>query len=229
MGHLNQRFAMKLRLSILALFLATALASCTSPGSVHKLNSAVTPSEALALLKSGNERHVSGRNAGRGNASQRRAILAKGQKPFAVILGCADSRTAPEIVFDQQLGSLFVCRVAGNVTDPVVLGSIEYAVEHLGSPLIVVLGHTKCGAVKAALGGGGAEGNIGALLEHVHPGSGLPSDPDAKTDAGVANNARQQMRNLTSQSPVIRKLVNEGKVAIAGGVFSLDTGAVTWF
>jgi carbonic anhydrase len=79
------------------------------------------------------------------------------------------------------------------------------------------------------MGGGHAEGNIGALLHHVHPGSGLPSDPAAKSDAGVANNARHQMRNLTSQSPVIRKLVNEGKVAVAAGVFSLETGEVTWF
>ena len=128
-----------------------------------------------------------------------------------------------------QLGDLFVCRVAGNVTDPVVLGSIEYAVEHLGSPLIVVLGHTKCGAVAAALAGGHAEGNLGALLEHVHPGSNLPADAAAKSDAGVANNARRQVKNLTSQSAVIRELVKKGRVAVTGGVYSLDTGEVTWF
>jgi carbonic anhydrase len=209
--------------------LAAALASCTSPGTVHKLNSAVTPQQSLALLKEGNQRHVRGHRAHTDNVSARRATLAKGQKPFAVILGCADSRTAPEIIFDQQLGSLFVCRVAGNVTDPVVLGSIEYAVEHLGSPLIVVLGHTKCGAVAAAMSGGEAGGNIGALISHVHPGSNVPSDPAAKVDAGVANNAKWQMRNLTSQSPVIHKLVKEGTVAVAAGVFSLDTGEVTWF
>jgi carbonic anhydrase len=212
-----------------SLLLALALASCASPGSVHKLNSDVTPAQAISLLKAGNERHVSGHHARQDNPASRRATLAKGQKPFAVILACADSRTGPEIVFDQQLGSLFVCRVAGNVTDPVVLGSIEYAVEHLGTPLVVVLGHSKCGAVGAALEGGHAEGNIGALLHHVHPGSGLPSDPAARSEAGVANNTRRQMKNLTSQSAVIRKLVNEGKVAVAGGVFSLDTGEVTWF
>jgi carbonic anhydrase len=211
------------------LFLAAALASCTSPAGVHKLNSEVTPSEALELLKAGNRRHVQEHLARRDDPSTRRATLAKGQKPFAVILGCADSRTAPEIIFDQQLGDIFDCRVAGNVTDPVVLGSIEYAVEHLHAPLIVVLGHTKCGAVAAALAGGEAEGNIGELIHHVHPGSHLPSDPAAKSDAGVANNAKYQMQTLTSQSPVIRKAVREGKVAVAAGVFSLETGEVTWF
>jgi carbonic anhydrase len=215
--------------SLPCLLLALALASCTSPGSVHKLNTTVAPADALVLLKAGNERHVSGHHARQDNPTSRRATLAKGQKPFAVILACADSRTGPEIIFDQQLGSLFVCRVAGNVTDPVVLGSIEYAVEHLDSPLIVVLGHSKCGAVGAALEGGHAEGNIGALLHHVHTGSSLPTDPAAKSDAGVANNTRHQMKNLTSQSAVIRKLVKEGKVAIAGGVFSLETGEVKWF
>ncbi len=220
-------------LTILSLLLAATLASCTTPGSSggsqHTLNSTVSPEQALALLKAGNHRYVAEHNARRDDPSDRRATLAKGQKPFAVILGCADSRTAPELIFDQQLGSLFACRVAGNVTDPVVLGSIEYAVQHLDSPLIVVLGHTKCGAVQAAMGGGHAEGNIGALLHHVHPGTRLPTDPAAKVDAGVANNTRYQLRTLTAQSPVITKLVKEGKVRVAGGVFSLDTGVVTWF
>lgn len=220
---------MKHHLSLLSLALSVILASCTAPTGVYKLNSTVTPDQALTLLKEGNKRHAECHLARHDSLPKRRATLAKGQHPFAVILGCSDSRTAPELIFDQDLGSLFVCRVAGNVTDPVVLGSIEYAVEHLGSPLIVVLGHTKCGAVAAALGGGHPEGNIGALIHHVHPGSGLPSDPDAKSNAGVANNALYQMKTLTSQSPLISKLVKEGKVGVAAGVFSLETGKVTWF
>ena len=206
------------------------LASCAgvgSTGKTHTLNSDVSPDRALALLKDGNRRYVTERDARRDDASDRRATLAKGQKPFAVILGCADSRTAPEVIFDQQLGSLFVCRVAGNVTDPVVLGSIEYAVEHLHSPLIVVLGHGKCGAVKASLGGH-AEGNVGSLLTHVHPGHGLKGDADAQTAAGVVNNVAWQTKSLTKDSPVIRKLVREGKVKIASGVYSLDSGEVAW-
>lgn len=201
--------------------------ACLSPGGkTHTLNSDVTPDQALVLLKDGNRRYVNEKKACADDASDRRAILAKGQKPFAVILGCADSRTAPEVLFDQQLGSLFVCRVAGNVTDPVVLGSIEYAVEHLHSPLIVVLGHSKCGAVAASLGGH-AEGNVGSLLTHVHPGP-VKGDADAKTAAGVVNNVSWQTKSLTKDSAVIRKLVKEGKVRIASGVYSLESGQVTW-
>lgn len=211
------------------LCLAVSLVSCGSPGTGHKLNDPVTPAGALALLKSGNERHVKAKLAGHDDTLKRRAALAKGQKPFAVVLGCADSRTAPEIIFDQDLGEIFVCRVAGNVTDPVVLGSIEYAVEHLGSPLIVVLGHTKCGAVAAAVGGGHAEGNIGELIHHVHAGTDLPKDADGKVSAGVSNNTRYQVRSLTAKSPVIAKMVKEGKVQVVGGVYSLETGEVTWF
>ena len=211
---------------------AALLASCStlpSGGGRDLLSNAdIPPARALELLKEGNARYVKGRHESGQKPAQRRALLAKGQYPFAVILGCADSRTAPEILFDQNLGDLFVCRVAGNVTDPVVLGSIEYAAEHLKCPLIVVLGHTGCGAVKAAVGGGHAEGNIAALIEHVHAGSSLPADPGAKVDAGVVNNARYQKASLTQRSAVLRKLVAEGKVQVASGIYSLETGEVTW-
>lgn len=217
--------------NILLILSAALLASCStlSSGGRDPLSNAdIPPARALELLKEGNARYVQGRHAGGQDAAHRRSLLTKGQYPFAVILGCADSRTAPEILFDQSLGDLFVCRVAGNVTDPVVLGSIEYAVEHLKCPLVVVLGHTGCGAVKAAVGGGHAEGNIAALIGHVHAGSQLPADPTAKVDAGVANNARHQKVSLTSRSAVIRKLVDAGKVQVASGVYSLETGEVTW-
>lgn len=216
----------------LLLLCAALLASCSSisPGGNRNLlsNADIPPARALELLKEGNSRYVKGRHARGQEPSERRALLTRGQYPFAVVLGCADSRTAPEILFDQNLGDLFVCRVAGNVTDPVVLGSIEYAVEHLHCPLVVVLGHTSCGAVKAALGGGHAEGNIASLIEHLHPGSSLPPDADAKVNAGVANNARFQKASLTQRSAVLRKLVAEGKVQVASGIYSLETGEVTW-
>ena len=218
--------------SILVLAATLTLASCsstlTSQSEDAHAPTSVSPAEALARLKAGNDRYVSERHARHDDPSHLRAVLAKGQQPFAVVLGCSDSRTAPEIIFDQQLGSLFVCRVAGNVTDPVVLGSIEYAVEHLHSPLIVVLGHSKCGAVTAALAGGHAEGNIGSLLHEVHIGKNLPADRDAKLDTAIASNATHHERMLTSRSPVIRKLVSEGKVRVASGVYSLDSGKVTW-
>ena len=223
---------MKLHNTMLVLVTVCAFTSCTSLGpnaaNTHQLNSEVSPDEAFSMLKSGNQRFVSGHPARPDKQAERRETLAKGQKPFAIILGCADSRTAPEVIFDQQLGSLFVCRVAGIVTDPVVLGSIEYAVDHLHSPLIVVLGHSKCGAVSAALGGGHAEGNVGSLLHHVRPGTGLPADEGARLDAAVANNTSYQMKSLTAESPLIRKMVKAGKVRVVSGVYSLDTGKVTW-
>src|SRR5207253_8806048 len=111
---------------------------------------AVAPAEAIAKLKEGNGRYASGRLQRSGQRTERRAELTKDQHPFAVIVSCSDSRVPPEIVFDQGLGDLFVVRVAGNVIDDHSLGSIEYAVDHLGVRLIVVLGHQSCGAVKAA-------------------------------------------------------------------------------
>jgi carbonic anhydrase len=208
--------------------LACSISSCTTRGVGWYVPDHPTPQQSLALLKEGNERAVTGHLWGWKTTPELREKLATGQKPFAVVLGCADSRTAPEIIFDQPLGSLFVCRVAGNVTDPDVTGSIEYAVEHLHSPLIVVLGHSECGAVKAALSGEGAPGNLGVLLHRVHPGIGLPVDKDQRVSSAVANNTAYQANSLTATSPVIRKEVREGKVRIVSGVYSLETGKVDW-
>jgi len=124
----------------------------------------------LEQLKKGNERFVADRLAAKDLGADRRRELAKGQHPFAIVLTCADSRVAPEFIFNQGLGDLFVLRVAGNIADPFVLGSMEYAVEHLHVPLIVILGHTKCGAVDAALAENKPHGNLGKLIEQVYPG-----------------------------------------------------------
>src|SRR5260370_868323 len=129
-----------------------------------------TQEEALKRLKEGNSRFVADKLAERNLGKNRRAELAKGQAPFAIILGCADSRVAPELLFDQGLGDLFVVRVAGNVTDPEILGSIEYALTELKAPLIVVLGHEECGAVKAALSEEQLSGNLAKLIARVHVG-----------------------------------------------------------
>src|SRR5438105_3479472 len=120
-----------------------------------------TPAAALDRLKDGNGRFAADKPAARKTDAKRRAELAAGQHPFAVVLTCADSRVAPELVFDAGLGELFVLRVAGNIADPAVVGSIEYAVEHLHTPLIVVLGHESCGAVAAALDGAKLPGDPG--------------------------------------------------------------------
>src|SRR5205814_6637151 len=124
--------------------------------------------EALAELKAGNARFVRGESQLR-DLPQARQALAAGQHPAAIILCCSDSRVPPELVFDQTLGRLFVVRAAGNVVDPALLGSIEYAVEHLGARLLVVLGHSSCGAVDAALKGGSASPNLRALVERIAP------------------------------------------------------------
>lgn len=183
---------------------------------------------ALAKLKEGNGRFVGGKAITKAPDVKQRAELAKGQQPFAVILTCADSRVAPELVFDQGLGQLFVLRVAGNVTDPAILGSIEYAVEHLKSPLIVVMGHEKCGAVAAALGGEELHGNLGKLIKEVHVGKDLPKDKAAALTTGIKANVLFQTERLTKDSTVLKDFAATKRVRIVPAVYSLSTGEVTW-
>src|SRR5262245_20177847 len=129
----------------------------------------VPADEALSRLKAGNERFAHTKMSTRKPNAKRRAATAQVQHPFAIIVGCADSRVSPDIIFDQGIGDLFVVRTAGNLVDDYALGSIEYAVEHLGSRLIVVLGHQRCGAVQAALSGGSAPGHIESLVRAIQP------------------------------------------------------------
>jgi carbonic anhydrase len=187
-----------------------------------------SPEEALKRLKEGNSRFVADKLAERNLGKTRRAELAKGQAPFAIVLGCADSRVVPELLFDQGLGDLFVIRVAGNVTDPAIVGSIEYAVEHVRTPLIVVLGHEGCGAVKAALAKGELHGNLAELIKLVKVGEGLPSDTAAKTEAAIKNNAKYHADRLRKQSPLINDFAASGRVRIVAATYSLKIGAVEW-
>jgi len=183
---------------------------------------------ALKRLLEGNRRYVAAKFAHPNQSIQRRVEVAKKQSPFAVILTCADSRVAPEIVFDQGLGDLFVLRVAGNVTSPSIIGSIEYAVEHLGSPLVMVMGHERCGAVDAALKGVEAEGYIGYLVEAIQPAveqsRGQEGDP---LDNAVKANVKRVVRKLKSAEPVLSHLIRDGKVKIVGARYDLDSGRVT--
>src|SRR5262249_23586927 len=130
---------------------------------------AAVAADPVERLADGNRRYVGSKATHPDETAERRAQVAKGQKPFAVVLGCAGSRGRPEVVFAQGLGDLFVVRVAGNVADDAVVGSIEYAVEHLGAGLIVVLGHERCGACQAALEGGEAPGHLHAIVEPIEP------------------------------------------------------------
>jgi carbonic anhydrase len=186
----------------------------------------VTPDEALNRLKAGNERFVSSNESTSKPVAARRAETAGSQNPFAIVVGCADSRTAPEIVFDQGIGDLFVVRTAGNLVDDYALGSIEYAVEHLGVRLIVVLGHERCGAVTAALADSSAPGHINALVRDIQPAvvaaKGKEGDALAnavhENDAAVAAKIRKQAQlgELASQ------------VRVVEGYYDLDTGKVEW-
>src|SRR6476660_4136814 len=160
----------------------------------------VSPDAALAKLQEGNARFGASKVSDGKPTAAKRAETAQSQHPFAIILGCADSRTAPEIIFDQNIGDLFVIRTAGNLVDDHALGSIEYAVEHLGARLIVVLGHERCGAVTAALASASAPGHINSLVRDIQPAvaasKGKEGDPLAnaihENDAEVAAKIRKQ-------------------------------------
>jgi carbonic anhydrase len=188
---------------------------------------AVAPQEALERLKAGNKRFVEQKLADKDLAG-RRSATANGQQPYAIILACADSRVAPELVFDETIGDLFVVRVAGNVVDPDVLGSIEYAVEHLHARLIVVLGHEKCGAVDAAISGGTVHGNLEELIHKVDGGKGLPADKSAALAAAVKHNTSHQAAEMLNASEPIKKAVDDHQVQIEAAVYSLESGEVKW-
>ena len=195
---------------------------------------ALTPDEALQRLMAGNKRFVTAEVTHRAQEiKMAREKLVGGQKPYAIILSCSDSRVPPEIVFDETLGQLFVVRVAGNVSDPVVLGSIEYAVEHLGSSLIMVMGHEACGAVTAAFDAKGrAEGNIEAVVGPIAPavrkakeGMKDKGRPE-QLDAAIDNNINIQAEALTRDSSLVKEYVSRGKVRIVKAKYHLRHGEV---
>ncbi|MBI3397640.1 MAG: carbonic anhydrase [Deltaproteobacteria bacterium] len=205
------------------LFLYSGLASASE-------GAGISPDEALSKLVDGNKRFVEGKQVQKDIGNTRRTELTKGQQPFAVILSCSDSRVPPEHIFDQGLGDIFVVRVAGNVADPIELGSVEYAAEHLGSPLILVLGHQMCGAVKATVAGGKPEGNIGSIVKKIEPAvkkaRAQNKDKDKVLDAAILENTKNTVAALTQKSAIIKHLVEEKKVKIAAGVYNMSTGKV---
>ncbi|MFC7340514.1 carbonic anhydrase [Saccharopolyspora griseoalba] len=190
-----------------------------------------TPAEAYELLLEGNRRFVESTCEHPNQDAAHRAALVPGQKPFAVLLGCSDSRLAAEIIFDQGLGDLFVVRTAGHVAGPEVLGSIEYGVGPLGAPLVVVLGHDSCGAVTAArqatVDGANPQGYIGDLVEKVTP-SVLSARAEGveEVDDIVDVHVERTTDLLLSRSAVLAERVREGKCAIAGLSYRLGDGTV---
>jgi carbonic anhydrase len=192
-----------------------------------------TADEALARLVAGNARFVRGRARFPTVKKEVLAELAKGQHPYATIIGCSDSRVPPELVFDAGFGELFIVRIAGNVISPEVMGTLQYAAVHLHTPLFVVLGHEGCGAVQAAVaahdGGSREPSRIALLLDRIVPGladlpAGHPS-PRARVDAAVEANVRWSMRQLR-ETPEGRARMAEGVLKLVGAVYELKTGRV---
>jgi len=209
---------------------------------------AVSPEEALQRLMDGNQRYVDNQMTGSKLCDlSTRTSLAKSQQPYAIILTCSDSRVPPEILFDKGLGEIFVIRVAGNIPDPVVLGSIEYAAEHLGSPLVMVLGHERCGAVKAtvdAKGKSSGSKNIDAIVKGVAPAvkTAVKDCQACKDDRKCADtkkdefvecvvdaNARIVAAGLTRKSRILNHLLHEKKIKTVAAKSDLDDGKVTLF
>jgi carbonic anhydrase len=198
-----------------------------------RTNDVKVPDFAIQILKEGNIRFVNNQVLTDNIGKEKRSVLKeKGQKPFAVILTCSDSRVPPELIFDQGLGDLFVVRVAGNIIDSVVMGSIEYGAEHLHTSLIVVLGHEKCGAVKATVEGGEAPGSIPAICERIVPivtkvkktvheeEQIVEKVIEGNVEAGVA---------ILEKNKLLEHLTESGKLKIIGAIYHLESGEVTFY
>lgn len=183
-------------------------------------------SHALDKLIAGNQRYVTGQLVHHHQSGNRMRAIASSQHPFAIILGCADSRVPPEIVFDQGLGDLFVIRVAGNILDDAILGSIEYAVEELGTSLVLVLGHERCGAVAATVKHAAVLGHISTLLNAIQPAVDRAQDePGDLLDNAVRANIRLVVEQLQSSMPVA-ELVQHNRLKVVGAQYKLEHGAV---
>jgi carbonic anhydrase len=218
-------------LAVMALAMGVASAGFASG------EAALSPDQALQKLMEGNKNYVENHMTAAQRSDQTaRAGLAKSQKPYAVILSCSDSRVPPEIIFDKGLGELFVIRVAGNIPDPVVLGSIEYAAEHLGSPLVMVLEHERCGAVTATVDAKGKKTgspNIDALIKTIDPAvkSALKTchgaDKSKLVECSADINAKNVAASLTKNSKILKHLVAEKKLRIVVAKYDLDDGVVT--
>jgi len=228
-------------LSVLSVLLGLLAASIgvsqaiAPTAAAHEPAPGISPEAALARLKEGNRRFRTGGSLHpNSDATRLRETAEKGQAPFATILGCSDSRVPCELILDQGVGDLFIVRVAGNVCAVNETASIEYGIGHLGTALLVVLGHEKCGAVTAVATDAELEGSIPRLVElirpaveeaqRLHPGM----KPDALVPFALRTNVMQSIEDLFRRSGMVRNLVREGKIAVLGAVYDLETGEVTW-
>ena len=200
----------------------------------------LTAEQALMRLREGNARFVSGvRSLEALLSPTRRGSLAANQSPFAIVLGCSDSRVPAEIIFDQGLGDIFVIRVAGNIVAPSQVGSVEFAAARFYTPLVVVLGHTQCGAVLATLdeakNRGSHSPNIRSIVDRIRPSvdtllaSGMPLDDERLVREAVRANVRAAANHLRHGSALLEHLVHDGKLSVVGAEYSLESGAVDFF
>lgn len=191
----------------------------------------VTPEEALKKLEEGNKRYLLGELKTK-NFTPQRQEQTKGQHPYAIILTCSDSRVPPELIFDEDLGQLFIIRVAGNVIDEVTLGSIEYAAEHLNTQLLVVLGHSSCGAVKATIEGGDFGKNINTLAGKIKPAvdeaKTRTKDKNMAFSLAIEENVKLQADNCMEESKILEELAHEKKFKIVLGFYNIETGEVNF-
>jgi carbonic anhydrase len=222
----------RISLAMLILVVAAALAS---PALATGANPGISADEAMRILKAGNARYVEGKSQHPHQDRVRRALtVAQGQHPLAAILTCSDSRAPAEIIFDQGIGDIFVIRVAGNVAATDEIGSIEYAVDLRAVPLVVVLGHTQCGAVGAVLDNTKLSPNIASLLAPIKPAvdKAREANPDAAKEvllkAAITDNVWQAIDDMLRQSPTIREKARDNQVQVAGALYDLDSGQVQW-
>lgn len=211
------------------------LAALSAPVMASGQEATVTPKEALKLLQEGNLRLIDGHALHPHTDRARIADLAShGQHPFATVVACSDSRVPVELIFDEGFGDLFVIRVAGNVCDVDEVASIEYGVDHLGTPLMVVMGHSHCGAVTAVATDEKLEGSIPRLVDNIRPAiqAAKRADPHAHGEALIAASVRanvwQGIEDLLNSSSITRERVTSGKLKIVGAIYHLETGKVEW-
>jgi carbonic anhydrase len=198
------------------------------------IQATLTPRQAFDILVEGNRRFVSNLRFNR-NLLQQVNETSDGQYPFAIVLSCIDSRTSAELIFDQGLGDIFSVRIAGNVLNDDILGSMEFACQLAGSKLIVVLGHTRCGAIKGACSHVEL-GHLTGLLQKIAPAvrdvessTGGALAPDAIVEQVAVENTRHQLRAILDRSPILRRLFDEGRIGLAAGVYSVESGDVDFF
>lgn len=215
----------KLVTLLLALFFvfSTQSAAMASEAGAHSVDG----KEAHALMINGNKRYMEERATHKRQDGHRRMEVTGSQHPFAVVVSCSDSRVPPEIIFDQGIGDLFVIRLAGNIVDDAALGSIEYAVEHLGVKYVMVLGHESCGAVKATVQGGEVPGHIGSIVNAIKPAIDSVRGKTADLpEVGMRTNVTMTVQKLKASEPFLKHMVEKGDMMIVGARYDLDDGRV---